>query len=145
MEKNRGRVERRTLVSTESLNKHLDWPGVGQVCQLTRERTVKGVKTVEVAYFVTSLKRHAANADALLALARRHWAAIENGLHYVRDVTLGEDASPIYRGDAPQNLAALRNGALNWLRRQGVGKFARSLRQFAWNPSRLFAALGILK
>ncbi|VTR93875.1 transposase : [Gemmata massiliana] len=35
--------------------------------------------------------RRRADAATLLALVRDHWR-IENQLHYVRDVTLGEDA-----------------------------------------------------
>ena len=39
---------------------------------------------------------------------RLEWG-IENGLHYRRDVTLGEDACQVRRGTAPQVLAALNN------------------------------------
>jgi len=37
---------------------------------------------------------------------------MENGLHYRRDVTLGEDASRIRKGVAPQVMAALRNSVM---------------------------------
>lgn len=47
------------------------------------------------------------NASQLQALRRGHWA-IES-VHYIRDVTFGEDASTVCTGHAPQNLAALRN------------------------------------
>jgi hypothetical protein len=50
----------------------------------------------------------------LLEFTRGHWA-IENGLHYRRDVTLGEDASRIRKGGAPQVMAALRNGTIHVL------------------------------
>lgn len=39
-------------------------------------------------------------------------------MHYIRDEAFGEDRCPIYRGDAPQNLAALHNAGLNWLRHE---------------------------
>jgi len=142
IEKNRGRIERRTLTSTTGLNHHLDWPSVGQVCQIKRERTIKGERSVELAYFVTSLRRSRAPAARLLALARDHWGAIENGLHYVRDEAFGEDRSPIFRGDAPQNLAALRNAGLNLLRDRKIDKVTATLRRFARNPLRLFRILG---
>lgn len=45
---------------------------------------------------------------------RDHWK-IENCLHYVRDVTLGEDACRVRKGNAPQVLAALRNTVVNLL------------------------------
>ena len=41
-------------------------------------------------YGVTSLPPAVADAARLLTLKREHWQ-IENGLHYVKDVTLGED------------------------------------------------------
>jgi len=97
---------------------------------------------VEVAYCVMSLDRSQTSAERLLALARDHWGAIENGLHYVRDEAFGEDRSPIFRGHAPQNLAALRNAALNLLRRSNVSNVTATLRSFARNPQRLFAILG---
>lgn len=78
----------------------------------------------------------------MLALARRHWGAIENELHYVRDETFGEDRSTIVRGNAPQNLAALRNAGLNWLRHQKIDNIAATLRSFARKPLRLLRKLG---
>lgn len=127
------------------MNDYLAWPGVQQVCQITRERTIRGQTTTEVVYYITSLSRERADATRLLQLARDHWGAIENGLHYVRDEVLGEDRSTIFRGHAPHNLAALRNAGLNWLRREGISKFTPTLRSFTRKPLRLFAKLGYVK
>jgi predicted transposase YbfD/YdcC len=138
-------VERRTLTSSVALNDYLNWPGVGQVCQLVRERTIHGVKQTETIQCVTSLSRQKADAERLLNIARRHWGAIENGVHYMRDEMFAEDRCTIAAGDAPQNLAALRNAALNWLRDQGTTKFTQSLRSYARNSLRLFAKLGFVK
>ena len=41
--------------------------------------------------------------------------SIESCLHWVRDVTLGEDACRVRKGSAPQVLAALRNAAVHLL------------------------------
>lgn len=130
------------LTSSTRLNTHLDWPHVGQVCQIRRERTIAGATSVEVAYCVMSLPRSRASAEQLLALARQHWAAIENGLHYVRDEAFGEDRSTISRGHAPQNLAALRNAGLNCLRQLKIDNITATLRNFARNPLRLLRILG---
>jgi predicted transposase YbfD/YdcC len=81
---------------------------------LTRERTVQGVTTRETVYGITSLSVEEADAGRLLALTRGHWG-IENGLHYKRDVTLGEDARRVRREAAPQVMAALRNSLLHVL------------------------------
>ncbi len=81
---------------------------------MVRERTEKGKTTVEVVHGITSLGPDRADAARLLALTRGHWG-IENGLHYRRDVTLGEDASRVRKGVAPQVMAALRNGIIHVL------------------------------
>lgn len=130
------------LTSTIGLNAHLQWPQVGQVCRIVRERFHEGVWQSETSYCITSLQRDQADAKRLLQLARRHWGAIENGLHHVRDTTLDEDRCTIYRGHAPQNLAALRNAALNWLRRRGAVNLAAAIRNFTRQSSRLFTELG---
>ena len=69
-------------------------------------------------YAITSLSPARADAARLLALSRAHWD-IENRLHWVRDVTLGEDACRVRTGSAPQVLAACRNAVLTLLRRLG--------------------------
>lgn len=111
MDKGHGRLERRTLRTTTILTLHHKWPGLAQGFEITRERTVKGIKTVEVVHGITSLKPEKADAKRLLWLARAHWG-IENKSHYVRDVTLGEDACRVRKGAATQVLAALRNAVV---------------------------------
>ncbi len=63
---------------------------------------------------ITSLGPERAGAARLLQVTRQHWA-IENGLHYRRDATLGEDASRVRKGAAPQVMAALRNSIVHAL------------------------------
>ena len=60
----------------------------------------------------------------------------------MRDEVLREDRSTIRTGHAPQNLAALRNAALSWLRVEGTDKISATLRSFARHPLRLFTMLG---
>lgn len=144
-DKGHGRRERRTLTSTIALHQHLDWPGAKQVCRVVRERILRGQRQIETAHFITSLSRSQADAARLEQLIRDHWGASENGLHWVRDVTLGEDRCTICRGHAPQNLAACRNTALNWLRCTGGGNLAARIRSFTRNSQRLFTMLGFVK
>jgi len=75
-------------------------------------------------------------------LWRGHWQ-IENGLHYVRDVTLGEDACQVRSDRAPANLAACRNTALNLLRLAGVTNVATALRRHAMYPREALRLLGV--
>lgn len=112
MDKGHGRIERRSIRLTATLTKQQDWKGLKQGFELTRERTEKGKTTVEVVYGITSLSRERADAEKLLELSRKHWE-IENGLHYRRDVTLGEDQSRVRKGSGPQILAGLRNSIIH--------------------------------
>jgi hypothetical protein len=96
----------------------------------------------EVRYFLSSLPATWRPLD-LLALTRRHWH-IEHRLHYVRDVTLGEDACQVRSGRAPQVLAALRNAALGLLRQHRVPNLAARLRVNAWaGPVAVLGLLGL--
>ena len=114
LDKGHGRVERRTLRTTSILTAGQQWRGLRQGFKVTRVRTIKGQTTVEEVHGITSLAPDRAGAAVLLAHLRDHWQ-IENGLHYVRDVTLGEDACRVRRGSAPQVLAALRNAVVHLL------------------------------
>jgi hypothetical protein len=67
-----------------------------------------------------------------LQTARRgHWA-IETRLHYVRDVTFGEDLSTARTGHSPRNLATLRNPVIGLCALDGArhGKTASCLPSF---------------
>ena len=129
--KGHGRRERRTLESSPTLCRYLDWPGVGQVLRRQCQRLIlkTGQLSAETTYGITSLPPAQASAAQLEALWRGHWT-IENPLHYVRDVTMGEDASQIHTGHAPQALAALRNGIISLLRRKGWTNIADALRYY---------------
>ena len=112
---------------TSILTKHQDWKGLQQGFELIRERTEKGVTTVEVAHGITSLSPERADAQRMLELTRGHWG-IENGLHYRRDVTLGEDQSRIRKGAAPQVMAALRNSVIYVLKDVAAPSLAAAMR-----------------
>src|SRR3982751_1247157 len=115
VEKGHGRLETRRIATSREVVPHLDWPGVAQVGRIEREREIKGQTSREGAYAVTSLTREQAGPEALLSLVRGHWA-IENQLHWRRDVSLREDACRVRSGCAPQALAALRNTVLRLAR-----------------------------
>jgi len=63
----------------------------------------------------------------LLELSRGHWA-IENRLHWVRDVTFDEDRCRIRKGAGAQVMASLRNLAISLLRMAGARYIAPALR-----------------
>jgi predicted transposase YbfD/YdcC len=135
------RVERRRLWASTALRGYSDWPGLRQVCKVERTVTRKGARSSEVAYAVTSLGPQVGPAE-LLRQWRGHWT-IENRLHYVRDVTLGEDGSQIRSGAAPEVLAALRNVVLALLRHRGSTNIAAGLRDLGWRPGAALTLLGL--
>jgi predicted transposase YbfD/YdcC len=141
-DKGHGRIEQRTLRTTTILTLHQKWPGLAQAFELTRKRTIKGETTVEVIYGITSLKVEEANARKLLGLTRGHWG-IENKLHYVRDVTLGEDGSRVRKGSAPQVLAAVRNAVIHLLSGVQAPSYAAAIRRLNHHPEEALALLDL--
>jgi predicted transposase YbfD/YdcC len=135
------RVERRQVWVSGALQGYLDWPGVRQVLRVERRCLREGTWTREVRYAITSLGP-AVGATTLLAHVRGHWA-IENRLHWVRDVTFGEDACRVRRGAAPQVLAGLRNTVIALLRGAGWTNIAEALRHHAWQPGAVLTLLGL--
>ena len=65
--------------------------------------------SLEIGCYATSLVLPEQDDAAMLALIRAHWSAIENGTHYRRDVTLGEDANRTASRQGAAVLASLRN------------------------------------
>ena len=55
IDKAHGRIEKRTLPTTTILTKGQDWAGLKQGFEITRERTIEGVTTVEVVHGISSL------------------------------------------------------------------------------------------
>jgi hypothetical protein len=94
-----------------------------------RVKLSTGEISEEVTYGITSLGWEEADAGELERLWRGHWT-IENRVHYVRDVTMGEDRNQMHTGNAPQVLAALRNGILTLLRCVGWTSITQALRHY---------------
>jgi len=136
------RHEVRTLWASEVLNDYLDWPHLAQVCAVERVITRAGTTSRETGYAVTSLPAVRAVPTRLQRLWRGHWA-IENKLHWVRDVTFDEDRCQVRTGAGPQVLAALRNTVIGTLRRAGHANIAAALRSYAARPYAALALLGL--
>jgi predicted transposase YbfD/YdcC len=86
VDKGHGRIELRTITTSEMLNTYSGWPGLAQVYRLERQfqwwRNGRSYRTsCEVEYGITSLTRQKASPAHLLRLRRTHWG-IETGLHY---------------------------------------------------------------
>ncbi len=94
------------------------WPSLKAFGMVESERTVAdGPTTSHRRYYLTSLD-HVADFSRS---ARSHWA-IENSLHWVLDMAFDEDQSRARVGNAAENLAILRQVALNLIKQEKVEK-----------------------
>jgi predicted transposase YbfD/YdcC len=144
-DKGHGRIEtRRALVIDEAavltwLQERHHWPGLGAIGWVQAERRMGAEVTAEDRYYLLSRPLSAA---AFLEAVRSHWG-IENSVHWVLDVTFGEDQSRIRAGHAAQNFAVLRHIALNLLRQQPVKRASlKGRRKMAgWDTAYLLKVL----
>lgn len=142
--KEHGRLVERHLEVSQRCLPHLSWPGLAQVCRLTRTIHAGDEKTVEVQYAITSLSADRADPAALLKLWRDHWG-IENRVHWVRDTLWQEDRCRVKNPRCGHNLAIFRNIANNLLRLAKVSNLTATIRQNAYRVDCLLARLGIMK
>lgn len=113
-----GRHEKRVYraISAQSLPSAVtsSYAQLNQVVEVMRSRTVTrtGKYMEEIHYYLTSLE---SDPEQLADKIRRHWS-IENQLHYVLDVSFGEDACRSRSKNAASNLSLIRKISLNLLR-----------------------------
>jgi predicted transposase YbfD/YdcC len=148
--KRHGRVERRRhTVITEPhhlawLQEKHHWPGLAALGRIEAERRSGEDVTHEVRYYL--LSRPLA-VQEFAQTVRAHWG-IENQVHWVLDVTFGEDFSRKRTGHAAENFAVLLRFALNLLRhapaKKGQSLKGKRLRA-GWDPSYLFTILAAFK
>ena len=145
--KQHGRIEEQTLALFEPQPtdlRNISFPFVAQVVRTARSRSIDGKQSHEVSYAITSAAKDRMNSKAMLTARIGHWQ-IENGSHYVRDDTMGEDRSRIRKGSGPQVMAALRNATIGIMRLTGSDNVAEGLREFGWGPkSRAMRAIGVM-
>jgi predicted transposase YbfD/YdcC len=118
------------------------FPHAARAIKVVRRRREQrtGRTSTEIVYAVTSLTYRQADPQLLAAWIQGHWS-IENRVHYVRDVTQGEDASRIRTGTGPEVMAILRNTALNLHRLDGHTNIASAQRRAGWRAGTTHATL----
>jgi predicted transposase YbfD/YdcC len=151
----RGRDEVRTIQVTD-LPEGVDFPYAAQVFLIERltVRTVykkvkgsRGRKKTKVRHAVavlgiTSLSAREAAGEHLATYVRSHWA-IENKIHWVRDVTFREDASKVRTDSRPRIMATLRNLVIGLVRQAGHTRIAATIRKIKNDPHLIYALMGI--
>jgi len=99
--------------------------------QIIRHNHIE-VKT-ETRYYISDLN---ATAKEFNERIRGYWG-VENKVHYVRDVTQGEDSSRIRTTPLPQIFAIARNFTLNLYRNQMFENIAQAQRLCSFGLSTL--------
>src|SRR5579875_189555 len=144
-DKAHGRLEERCIWTSTELVGYLDFPYAAQAFLIQRD-TVEltiGQRRCETVYGITRLAPEKASSARLLELNPHPWC-IENGLHYVRDVTFDEDHCRIRKPAGAHVRASLPNLALGLLRLAGVVNIAQGLRACARNFRRALRLLGLV-
>lgn len=92
-------------------------------------------------YLITSIYPEEAGPEDILAIDRGHWTV--EAMHYIRDVSMGEDQSQARTGNGPQALAVLRSAAVSLIRGWGLATVPQGQRHFIRHIDELFDRLGI--
>jgi predicted transposase YbfD/YdcC len=122
--KDHGRIESRECWAIaadpfeESIRRLQEWKQVQSLVMVRSQRQIGEEVTSQDRYFISSLSP---DAEKLLAAVRSHWG-IENSLHWVLDVVFDEDHSRVRKDNAPENLAVIRQMALNMLKKEKTAK-----------------------
>lgn len=150
VDKGHGRIEQRTVTVAHEV----DWlggdrrfpgevrlPDVASIVRVTSRAELSDRSRFDTRYYISSARLSAARAAAAV---RSHWA-IENSLHWVLDVTFGDDQSRLRTGHGAKNMAVVRHFAINLVR---ATKDKRSIKlrrkRAAWDVEYLASILGHL-
>ena len=149
-DKGHGRVEQRTV----GVAREVDWlhgdrrfpgelrlPGVATIIKVASRSELRDRCRFETRYYVSSAVLSATKAAEAV---RSHWA-IENSLHWVLDVTFGDDRSRLRTGHGAKNMAVVRHFAINLVRSAKDKRTIKLRRKRAgWDPDFLANILGHL-
>jgi len=132
-----GRIETRRVIVVHDigwLQERHKWPGLAGLVIVEATREIDRVSRRETRYYITSTKL---DAKELGPIVRDHWA-VENGLHWVMDMTFRDDACRIRTDNAPENFVTLKHMAANLGRRKkGKDSLRLALKTAAWDDDYL--------
>jgi predicted transposase YbfD/YdcC len=131
------RVHRQARVFEPSLELRAKWSHLSSVGVVQRSGIREEKLFEETVFYLSSARLSAAQ---LLHASRQHWQ-IENGLHWVKDVSFEEDYPPRRGGHAPVNWAIFNTFAITLARRQGWRTVPQALRNWANQLPKVFSFL----
>ena len=112
-----------------------EWNGIRAAICIEQTGTRAGKPYHQRRWFISSLLTSAAGFAQVI---RNHWR-IENPLHWVKDVVLHEDASPLQHPNAAVNTSLCRNVVINLLRCNGFPAITQGLITLAHDLPRLLS------
>ena len=118
---------------------HEEWTMVKRILKVTATVVKQGKESKEARYYISNLE---VDAKSFLHIIRSHWA-IENSLHYVKDVAFLEDFNRMRTSQIPAVTSLLRSLAINLLNLNGFTNKTQARKMFAWNISDIFSLDGI--
>jgi len=112
--------------------------GIQEYVKVTRTTYFKNSDKIstETSFYISSKKMTAKEYNIGI---RNHWSV--ESMHYVKDVTFGEDASLIRTGNAPTNFSIIRNITMNILRRENYLNFPQAIRMIGGDIKKLYNLL----
>lgn len=119
-EKNKGRIENRQINVYQPININIDtqkWQNIQTIIAVNTfgNRPNHNLKTSyqETRYYISNYSPQSKPATFFNTNIRNHWQ-IENGLHYQKDVYMGEDEGRLKTKNAAAVCATLRNIVFNF-------------------------------
>ena len=106
------RIETRNVTVVHDvawLQERHQWPGLRGLVIVEAMREIGPRTEPETRFYLTSSQLR---ADKLGPMVRDHWG-VENGLHWVMDMTFRDDECRIRTENAPENVVTLKHIALN--------------------------------
>jgi predicted transposase YbfD/YdcC len=150
VDKGHGRIEQRTVAVAHDVGwldgdrrfpKEIRLPDIATIVRVASRTELKDRGRFETRYYVSSAVLSAARAAEAV---RSHWA-IENSLHWVLDITFGDDQSRLRTGYGARNMAVVRHFAINLVRTVKDKRSVRLRRKCAtWSTDYLAEILGSL-
>lgn len=142
-EKDHGRLEKREYFAVSELSwlsDKKDWQGLQSIVMVRATRTVKGAKSIEDRFYISSLPSF--ELPKIAHAIRAHWQ-VENNLHWQLDVSFSEDQWRSKMGNAAVNMALINKIALNLLKHEKTGKAGIKNKRLtaAWNDEYLMKVL----
>ncbi|MEB3292103.1 MAG: ISAs1 family transposase [Synechococcales bacterium] len=135
-EQTRDRVTHRTVSVLDQIPPlGPQWVGIQRIIRIERQGLRSQQPYHEVRFYISSLTL---DARGFAQLIRQHWH-IENRLHWVKDVVLKEDETPVCDGNAPVNFAIVRTLSLNLFRLNGFDSITQGIRFLAHDVKKLFS------